>query len=276
MGGDAKSPWRPFALRLPQPPLVRWLAGLAVVGLILLVWWLVTRGDTAEARIVSPALLPSLGEVFRSAPALVGERGLGASIVFTLRRLFLGFGLAVLLGVPLGMLAGMYRVVDAAAAPLAILGRNIPVAALIPLTMLWFGIDEMQKVMFIFVATVPFVFTDAARAVIQVHERFVETAVTVGAKTRHVIFKVLVPMALPDIYESNLNLFGLAFGYIMLAELVNAGAGLGYLLSVSQRRGPPEHIFLILVVIGVLAWAIYQVGSFFGRGLFPYRQAARD
>src|SRR5512146_3070334 len=254
MRGDAKTGWRPFALRLPQPPLVRWLAGLAVVGIILLVWWFVTRGATPEARIVSPALLPSLPEVFRSAPALIGERGLGASIVFTLRRLFMGFGLAVLIGVPLGMFAGMYRLVDAAAAPLALLGRNIPVAALIPLTMLWFGIDEMQKVMFIFVATVPFVFTDAARAVIQVHERFVETAVTVGARTRHVIFKVLVPMALPDIYESNLNLFGLAFGYIMLAELVNAGAGLGYLLSVSQRRGPPEHIFLILVVIGVLAW----------------------
>lgn len=276
MAGEARSGWRLLALRLPQPPLVRWLAGLAVVGIILLAWWFVTRGATPEARIVSPALLPSLGEVFRSAPALVGERGLGASIIYTLRRLFLGFGLAVLVGVPLGMLAGMYRVVDAAAAPLALLGRNIPVAALIPLTMLWFGIDELQKVMFIFVATVPFVFTDAARAVIQVHERFVETAVTVGAKTRHVIFKVLVPMALPDIYESNLNLFGLAFGYIMLAELVNAGAGLGYLLSVSQRRGPPEHIFLILVVIGVLAWGIYQVGAFFGRGLFPYRQAARD
>ncbi len=276
MRGAARDAWHPLGLRLPQPPLVRWLAGLAVVGFILLAWWLVTRGASPEARIVSPALLPSLDEVVRSAPGLVGERGLAASIVYTLRRLFLGFGLAVLVGVPLGMLAGVYRLVDAAAAPLAILGRNIPVAALIPLTMLWFGIDELQKVMFIFVATVPFVFTDAARAVIQVHERFVETAVTVGAKTRHVIFKVLVPMALPAIYESSLNLFGLAFGYIMLAELVNAGAGLGYLLSLSQRRGPPEHIFLILVVIGVLAWAIYQLGAFFGRGLFPYRQTTQE
>jgi len=263
--------FRPFALRLPQPPLVRWLAGLAAVGAVLGIWWFLTRGATPETRIVSPALLPSLSEVFRSAPSLVSERGLGASIFSTLRRLFLGFGLAMLIGVPLGMLAGMYRIVDAGAAPMALLGRNIPVAALIPLTMLWFGIDEMQKVMFIFIATAPFVFTEAARAVINVQERFVETAVTVGAESRHVITKVLIPMSLPDIYESNLNLFGLAFGYIMLAELVNAGTGLGYLLSVSQRRGPPEHIFLILVVIGILAWAIFQVGQFFGRGLFPYR-----
>ena len=263
--------FRPFALRLPQPPLVRWLAGLAAVGAVLGIWWFLTRGATPETRLVSPALLPSLSEVFRSAPSLISERGLGASIFSTLRRLFLGFGLAMLIGVPLGMLAGMYRIVDAGAAPMALLGRNIPVAALSPLTMLWFGIDEMQKVMFIFIATAPFVFTEAARAVINVQERFVETAVTVGAKSRHVITKVLIPMSLPDIYESNLNLFGLAFGYIMLAELVNAGTGLGYLLSVSQRRGPPEHIFLILVVIGILAWAIFQVGQFFGRGLFPYR-----
>src|SRR3989304_5026636 len=94
-----------------------------------------------------------------------------------------GGGGAALVGVPLGILAGSYRVVEASAAPLSLFGRNIPVAALIPLTILWFGIEETQKVMFIFIACVPFVFADSVRAVTSVHERYVETAQTLGASS---------------------------------------------------------------------------------------------
>jgi ABC-type nitrate/sulfonate/bicarbonate transport system permease component len=82
---------------------------------------------------------------------------------------------------------------------------------------------------------------------------------------------VLVPLALPDIYGSLRHLFGLAFGYIMLAELINAQHGLGYLLMASQRRGMSEHIILILMIIGLLAYGIDRVLFWFQRGLFPYR-----
>ena len=75
-------------------------------------------------------------------------------------------------------------------------------AALIPLTILWFGIDETQKVMFIFIACVPFVFSDAAARSSHVHERYVETAQTLGATPLQIVLKVLVPLALPDIYNS--------------------------------------------------------------------------
>ena len=95
--------------------------------------------------------------------------------------MLIGFGLAVLVGVPLGIVAGSWRVIEAAGAPLALFGRNLPVAALIPLTILWFGIDETQKVMFIFIACVPFVYSDAVRAIASVPDRYVETAQTLGA-----------------------------------------------------------------------------------------------
>jgi ABC-type nitrate/sulfonate/bicarbonate transport system permease component len=85
---------------------------------------------------------------------------------------------------------------------------------------------------------------------------------------------VLIALALPDIYNSLRNLFGLAFGYIMLAELVNAKHGLGYLLMTSQRRGLTEHIIAILIVIGLLAYGIDRVLYAFQRGFFPYRTSA--
>ena len=259
-------------LRREPPPMIRRSFGALGIGLVVLIWGILTWGATPESRIISPVLLPSPGEVLKSVPVLFKERDLVASVVATLKRVLSGFALAIVVGVPLGILAGSYRLFDALTGPLSLFARNIPVAVLIPLTILWFGIDETQKTMFIFIATVPFVFFDAARAVIEVHERYVETAQTLGASARQVVAKVLIPLALPDIYSSLRSLFGLAFGYIMLAELVNAKYGLGYLLMSSQRRALTEHIFAILILIGLLAWGIDRLLLFFERGLFPYRQ----
>jgi len=262
---------RLLALRVSPPRTARYLLGAGGLALVLLAWWVVTLGSP-ESRVVSPVVLPSPREVFASFASLLNERALLESIAATLRRVLLGFGLAILVGVPLGIVAGAWRVFEATAAPLALFGRNLPVAALIPLTILWFGIDESQKVMF-FIACVPFVYSDAVRAIGGVPDRYVETAQTLGASRWQVLTKVLVALALPDIYNSLRHLFGMAFGYIMLAELINATHGLGYLLMTSQRRGLSEHILLILMVIGLLAFAIDRMLYFFQRGLFPYRPA---
>ena len=263
------------ALRIPPSPLLARVLGAVTVAILLGVWWLATRGEIPESRWVSPIILPSPAEVVRSFPALWSDRALPASIVATIRRVVTGFGLAALVGVPLGILAGSWRVFDAAAAPIALFGRNIPVAALIPLTILWFGIDETQKIMFIFIACVPFVFSDTVGAIVGVPDRYVETAETLGASRPQIVGKVLVPLALPDIYQGLRSLFGMAFGYIMLAELINAEHGLGYLLSTSQRRGMSEHIILILLIIGVLAFLIDRFLLWMQRGLFPYRSDFR-
>jgi NitT/TauT family transport system permease protein len=269
MPADPKPPL--LALRLPLPAAIRYLVGLVAMALIVLIWWLVTSGLHAENRLISPIILPSPAEVVRSFPSLLHDRGLMESIVATLKRVLIGFGLAALVGVPLGIVAGAWRVIEAAGAPLALFGRNLPVAALIPLTILWFGIDETQKMMFIFIACVPFVYSDTVAAIGSVPDRYVETAQTLGANAGQIVTKVLVALALPDIYNSLRHLFGLAFGYIMLAELINAQHGLGYLLMTSQRRGMSEHIILILLIIGLLAYGIDRLLYWFQRGLFPFR-----
>src|SRR5262245_40709046 len=259
------------ALRVPPGRMTRRLVGVGAVAFLVLLWWFATRGLGAEGRLISPVILPSPGEVVRSFPSLYRDRALVESIAATLRRVLVGFGLAALVGVPFGIAAGAWRVLESAAAPLALFGRNLPVAALIPLTILWFGIDETQKVMFIFIACVPFVYSDAVAAIVGVPDRYVETAQTLGASAFQIVRKVLVPLALPDIYNSLRHLFGLAFGYIMLAELINAEHGLGFLLMSSQRRGLSEHIILILIIIGLLAYGIDRVLFWFQRGLFPHR-----
>src|SRR5689334_2096777 len=181
-----------LALRLSPPRMTRRLIGAGALALVVLVWWLATLGANVEDRLISPVILPSPLEVLRSFPVLLNERALLQSVAATLKRVMIGFGLAALIGVPIGILAGSWRVIESAAAPLALFGRNLPVAALIPLTILWFGIDETQKVMFIFIACVPFVYSDTVSAITGVPDRYVETAQTLGASSWQAITKVLV------------------------------------------------------------------------------------
>lgn len=249
---------------------MRWALGTLAVLCIVGVWWLLTAG-APEERYLSPSTVPSPGEVIGSLTGLIKDRGLFQSIAASLERVLLGFGLATLIGVPLGILAASWRGIEAFLAPVSLFGRNIPIAALLPLTMLWFGIEEKQKIVFIFLACGPFVFGDTVRAVLDVPNQYVETARTLGASRWQTVVKVLLPLSLPSIYNGLRILFGLAFGYIMLAELVNAKHGLGHLLSLSQRRGLNADIFMILISIGAIAYGIDRLLWFFQKGLFPYR-----
>jgi len=261
-----------MVLRRPVSQLWGLALQLSAVLFILLVWWALTWGPPEE-RILSPLTLPSPGEVVGQIKSLWFDAALTRSTGWSLRRILFGFGLAALVGIPLGILAGCFRAVESFLKPVTLFLRYVPIAALIPLTLVWFGLGEPQKVFFIFIACIGFVIFDTTRAILDVDERYAETAYTLGAKKHQVIGKVLIPLALPDIVNSLRLLFGLAFGYIVLAELIDAKFGLGYIVQVAQRRGPREHIYLVLFVISILAFAIDRLLWFTQKKLFPYRFA---
>lgn len=250
------------------------LWGATTIAAVLAVWFLVTAGRTGEERLVSPLILPGPGETFAEVPGLFRDGMLGDMLV-TLRRVCLGFGLAAVIGVPLGVLAACFPVVRAALGPVTIFGRNIPMAALIPLFMLAFGIDEWGKVMFLFVASVAFVIGDATAAVLEVPQRYVDTALTLGASRLQIILKVLVPLAAPTIFNSLRLLFGIAFGYVMLAELAKAESGVGAIINVSQRLGRREPILIVLVLIALVAYGIDRLLWRLQCDLFPHRYGGR-
>ena len=254
------------------PPMTRRLVGVGAIGVVVLLWWLATLGAGAEDRLISPVILPSPAEVIRSFPSLLNERALLQSIAATLKRVLIGFGLATVVGVPLGILAGSWRVArgrrraDRAVRPQPAGGRAD--SADDPLVR-----DRRD-----------------AEGDVHLHRHACRSstrtpsprspACPIATSRRRRRWarrrcrscsKVLVALALPDIYNSLRHLFGLAFGYIMLAELINAQHGLGYLLMTSQRRGLSEHIILILIIIGLLAYGIDRLLFWFQRGLFPYR-----
>lgn len=249
------------------------LLGLANVALVLCLWWFLTRGEEEE-RILGSLVLPSPVETFAQFKSLWFDFALTRNTLATLRRVSLGFLVSIGVGVPLGVLAGCYPRFNAFLAPLVMFFRNIPVAALLPLLLFFFD-GEMYKIMFIFIASGAFVLADTARAIADVENRYIDTAYTLGASRRQTILKVLVPLAMPSIFNSLRLLFGLAFGYIMLAEAIKYAdesyGGLGFQIQTFQRRGYREHIYLIILIIPLVALAVDRLLFFVQRQLFPYQ-----
>lgn len=267
-----------FGLRHPIPKWFSLLLGLICISLVFGIWWWITHGP-GEERILGPTVLPSPADTFsrESLNNIWGEKNkmnLPANTWASMRRVVEGFALAAVVGIPLGVLCGCFPWVNAFFAPINVFGRNIPIAALIPITFALFGIGEFQKVMFIFIAAVAFVMMDTAGAVADIDGRYIDTAYTLGASRRQIILKVLVPLAMPRIFNSLRLLFGLAFGYIMLAELVassDSAGGLGHIISTSQRLGLKEPILIILIMIPLLALAIDRILNWIQCSLFPHQ-----
>jgi NitT/TauT family transport system permease protein len=261
-----------LALRKPISTVQSVVLGVVCVASCLVVWWLVTLGP-GESRLVGPLTLPSPAETFGRFPQLWYEFALTRNLLVTLRRVSTGFALAMVVGIPLGVLAGCYPRLNAFLSPLVMLGRNIPLAAVLPLMLFIFGTGEKNKVMFIFVASVAFVISDAARAINDVATRYIDTAYTLGANRWQTIMKVLVPLAAPTIFSACRQMFGLAFGYIMLAETIKESdslGGIGHQIQTFQRVGPRENIYLIILVIPLVALVIDQILYWIQRQLFPH------
>lgn len=240
------------------------------VALLLLTWWLLTAGANIEDRVLAPLILPSPVEVMKAFPSLHFDQGLVRSALTSFVRVTLGFTLAALVAVPLGVYMATFRPIAAFFRPLALIGAYVPIVVFIPLTLAWFGLSETQKVGFLFigcfVALLPMVIKDIA----EVPAAYLDVAVTKGATQWQLVRHVLFPVAQASIWDHLRGVYGIGWGWIILAEVVNAEQGLGYLISISERRGHTASIFAIIIVIVLIAVACDQLWRLGGRLLFPY------
>jgi NitT/TauT family transport system permease protein len=245
---------------------------LGFLGLMLLAWWVATRGATVEERFLAPLILPSPMEVLHAFPKLHFEQGLVRSAGVSFLRVTTGFTLAAIVAVPLGVYMATFPSIAAFFRPLALMGAYVPIVVFVPLTLAWFGLSETQKIGFLFIGCFVALLPLVIKEISDVPDAYLDVAVTKGASQWQLVRHVLFPVAQASIWGHLRGVYGVGWGWIILAEVVNAESGLGYLIDLSNRRGHTNAIFAVILVIVSIAVVCDQLWRAGGQILFPYHK----
>lgn len=242
---------RNLALREEISPRLR--RGLAVSSFVVpLVLWTALSGTGA----VDPTFLPPPGSVLDAGVEMARTGTLLPDAWASVRRIAMGFGLAVLLSIPLGVAMGAFRAGQAAIEPAVGLLRYLPATAFIPLLLIWFGLGETPKVALLVIGTVFFMTLMVADSVRLVPRDLIDVSATLGARRGEVLRKVVLPHALPGIVDAVRVNAAAAWNLVVVAELLASTSGLGYRIVRAQRFLQTDQIFAVLAVIGVIGLTI--------------------
>lgn len=228
-------------------------------------WWAVSA--TMESAKI---FLPSPWEVLTDGIALFRERSFVRDVGASVWRVTVGFIAAAVFSLPIGILAGTNRSIEALTQPFNDFLRYMPVAAFIPLTILWVGIDDLQKIVIIFLGTalqlIPMIADTAAR----VPRHLIDLGYTMGARPRHILLRVVIPWCMPAIYDHLRVALGWAWSYLVVAEVVAASSGIGHVIIQSQRFIQTGNVIAGVLVIGVIGLLFDQLFKLLRKPLFRW------
>jgi NitT/TauT family transport system permease protein len=242
---------------------------LVILSLVVpLTLWFVLNATHA----VSALFLPSPASVVRAGWKLASSGLLGHDILATVRRVGIGFGLVVLVSVPLGIAMGTLPSVRAIFEPMIGLVRYMPAPAFIPLLIIWLGLGEGSKIALLFIGTLFFNTLMTADVAEQVPKPLIDVSYTLGAGRWTVFRKVILPHSMPGIINAMRVNIAATWNLVVVAELIAAQEGLGYRITRAQRFLQTDQIFAVLIVIGVIGVLIDVSFRLLRRAVSPWAE----
>jgi len=242
-------------------------AGAVLWAIVLSVWAIATYGGY-----VADMFLPVPDAVIRRAITMSADGSLFVHIRSSVQVVLIGFFVSAAIAVPLGLYMGTYKIVQAALEPMVNFIRYLPVTSLVPLFILWIGIDIKQRVTVIFFGTFfsqLVMISDEARGV---SHDLLNASYTLGTKRSEAVWHVIFPAALPGIINTLRVTMGWAWTYLVVAELVAANSGLGYISLKAMRGFQVDTIFLAIMLIGLLGLISDLSFRFLRRWAAPWAQ----
>jgi NitT/TauT family transport system permease protein len=224
----------------------------------------------AHFGLVQAIFLPSPASVFERLASLARDGTLWGDVSSSLYRIMVGFLCASIGALFVGILIGAYRFWEAAIEPFVDFIRYMPVVAFVPLTILWTGTTDVQKFLIIWIGTFfqqALMFMDSIK---RVPHDFVGLGRTLGMSDPQILIRIVVPSALPDIWDTLRISLGWAWTWVVLAELVAADSGIGYRITVAQRYFQTDTAIGYILVLGVLGLMTDQIMKMLRRRLFKY------
>lgn len=240
---------------------------VAVIGslIVLLIWELAARSGWTN-----PIFLPAPSTVIAAMWRMIVEQGLLADAGISTLRVWGAFILAAIMAVPVGILMSSYRVVGASLEPIVDFIRYLPVPALVPLSIIWFGVGEETKIFLLWLGTFFQLVLLVADDMRHVPHEYIEIAYTVGAKQRQAITDVAFREMLPRLVDDLRITLGWCWTYVIIAEIVAAHSGIGFVIWTARRYMKTPEVMAGVVLIGIIGLVTDQLLRLLHRRLFRY------
>ena len=239
------------------------------VGAVFAIWAALSYG-----HVLSAFFLPSPTSTARAGWDMFAHDSFLSDVWASARRVVLGFAIASVLAIPVGIAIGSYRAAQALLEPVIAAVRYMPASAFVPLFIIWFGIGETEKIMVIWFGVFFPLALLVADVSANVPRELVNIAYTLGGSRRQVFWRVLLPACWPGIVDALRIAIGWGWTYLVLAELVSAETGIGHVIIQSSRFLETGDILAAIIVIGALGLGTDGLFRLAYRRLFPYAERA--
>ena len=251
-----------------RPPRTLLLSSLTVI-LLLCAWVVVT-----ETGLANPLFLPNPEAVARAFMEVSTEGYQGSTLIehlsASLYRILVAFGLACLIGIPLGVLMGTSETARALLSPMIEFYRPLPPLGIYTLLVMWLGIGEESKLALLFLAALPGLIIATIQAVRNIDPIYVRAAKALGASTRTIVLQVYLPAAGPTILAGMRISLGFTYTVLVAAEIVAASAGIGWMIWDAAKFLLSDVVIMGLIVLGLTGVALDMVMRLLGQILMPW------
>lgn len=216
--------------------------------LVLFILWIIFSRKT------NSLFLPNPYEVFTTLIDFVKNGMLFNAIINSAFRVVIATLLSCVISIPLGLLMFSCKWIDDFLSPIISVFRYFPGNAFYPLLILWVGINDKMKIIFLFLVTFVYFLPTIVLCVKEVDIRLVETGYTMGMNKVQIITRIVLPYSAPSICKNIIMMLGMGWTYIPLAEMANAVSGLGYMINIGSARGRTDIVFCSIIIITLISW----------------------
>ncbi len=262
----AAHPAASAAALLPKPA----LPGQRLLGpaLVLLLWYV-----ASGAGWISPSKMPGPEVVAATLGQLIADGTLATDVLASLHRAALGLGFGILAGFVLAVLAGLTRLGDALIDGLVQVKRSIPNLALIPLFIIWLGIDETMKISIIALGTMVPIYINTHAGLRGIDRRYVELGQTVGLTPWRFLRHIVFPASLPGFFTGLRLAVTHSWTALVVVETINATSGIGFMITQARIYGQTDVVLVGLVLYGVLGFSSDALVRALERRTLTWRQS---
>ena len=219
---------------------------------------------------VSPRFLPNPWKVVKALYVMLVDQSFLEDIWISVARVWGAFLMSAIMAIPIGIWMSSYRIVGMLMEPIVDFIRYLPVPALVPLLIIWFGIGESSKIAVLWMGTFFQLVLLIADDTKRVPKEYIETGFTVGARPRQITWDIVLRSMLPKIVDNLRITLGWCWTYIIIAEIVASNAGIGHAIWSARRFVKTPEVMAGILTVGVIGLLTDQAIRYAHRRWFRY------